>query len=91
MQATETQDKAVKVPIPWDIINAGGTIIAKGLIFWKLTLVHWANKRSPIIKIVCRELIIGFSFLEISINKPQNKSISKNATNHPNRDPKSFG
>tara|TARA_B100001109_G_C18841409_1_gene464574 strand:+ start:1557 stop:1790 length:234 start_codon:yes stop_codon:yes gene_type:complete len=43
------------------------------------------------INIICRESIIGFSFLEISINKEETKSISKNVKSHSNTDEKSLG
>ena len=70
--AIETQAKAVMVPIPWEIIKAGGMMIDKGLnpdpnIFF----IIWTTNSSEIIKRICLELIFGFSFLETSIKNPQ--------------------
>ena len=82
MQATATHVKAVMVPIPWEIINDGGTIKTSG--FKKLpydNFAIWTIKRSPIIKRICLELIIGFSLLEISTNMVQQSNISVNVTN----------
>ena len=78
--AIETQDKAVIVPMPCEIINAGGTINDKGLIDSKFIFIVWTINRRPIIRIICLEVIIGFSFLEIRIKIPQHTSISKNVT-----------
>ena len=82
MQAIDTQDNAVKVPIPCEIINAGGTIIDKGLIASKLIFIAWANSKKPITKIICLELITGFSFCDIKIKIPQQISISTKLMNH---------
>ena len=70
--AIDTQAKAVMLPIPWDIINAGGTIMDNGLIVEaKANLVDCAAKRRVIIKIICLEVIVGFSFLETKIKIPE--------------------
>ena len=70
--AIETQAKAVMVPIPWEIIKAGGMIIDKGLNPEPNTFfITWTNNNSEIIKRICLELIFGFSFLETSIKNPQ--------------------
>ena len=66
--AIETQARAVMLPMPWDIINAGGIIIDKGLMVEaKNNLEAWAVKRRVMIKIICLDVIVGFSFLEINI------------------------
>ena len=70
--AIETQAKAVMVPIPWEIIKAGGTIIDKGLSpAPNMFFIAWTINRSKIINRICLELILGFSFLETSIKIPQ--------------------
>ena len=71
IQAIETHVRAVKVPIPCEIINDGGIIMAKGLIPKKLIFEAWAINRRPTIKSTCREFIMGFSFLETKIKIPQ--------------------
>ena len=77
--AIETQAKAVMVPIPWEIIKAGGTIIERGLnpdpnIFF----VIWTINSSKMINNICLELMFGFSFLETSIKNPHvNKTSAK--------------
>ena len=77
--AIETQAKAVMVPIPWEIIKAGGTIIERGLnpvpnIFF----IIWTTNSSEIINKICLELMFGFSFLETSIKNPHvNKTSAK--------------
>tara|TARA_Y100001970_G_C14253917_1_gene873732 strand:- start:35 stop:283 length:249 start_codon:yes stop_codon:yes gene_type:complete len=60
------------LPIPWEIIKAGGTINDNGLIVVKEVIFEncTINKRE-IIKIICLEVIVGFSFLEINIKIPQ--------------------
>ena len=76
--AIDTQARAVTVPIPWEIIKAGGTIIDKGLSpDPKIFFIAWTIKRSETINRICLELIVGFSFLETSINKMQLIRISK--------------
>ena len=58
--------------MPWEIIKAGGIIIDKGLSpDPKIVFIAWINKRREIIKRICLELIVGFSFLETNIRKPQ--------------------
>ena len=77
--AIETQAKAVMVPIPWEIIKEGGTIIERGLnpdpniffIIWTINSIEIINK-------ICLALMFGFSFLETSIKNPQvNKTSAK--------------
>ena len=59
------------LPIPLDIINAGGIIIDNGLMVEAKTIfVACTAKRRVIIKIICLEVIFGFSFLETNINIP---------------------
>ena len=66
--AIETQAKAVMLPIPWDIINAGGIIKDNGLIVEaKTNFEACTARRSVIIKIICLDEILGFSFLETNI------------------------
>ena len=65
------------LPIPWDIINAGGIIIDKGLMVEaKDNFVTWTAKRRVIIKKICLEEIVGFSFLETNIKILEQISIS---------------
>ena len=77
--AIDIQAKAVMVPIPWEIIKAGGTIIDKGLrLDPYMFFIIWTINRSEIIKRICLELMFGFSFLDISIKSPQeNKTSAK--------------
>ena len=75
--AIDTQAKAVMLPIPWDIINAGGIIIDNGVIVEdKVNLEACTAKRRVIINIICREEIVGFSFFETRIKIPELISIS---------------
>ena len=70
--AIDTQAKAVILPNPWDIINAGGVIIASGLMDEEnANFVTCTAKRRVIIRIICLELIVGFSFLETNIKIPE--------------------
>ena len=70
------------VPIPWDIINAGGIIIDNGLIVEaKTNFVACTAKRRVRIKKICLEEIVGFSFFETNINIPQLISISVKVKN----------
>ena len=70
--AIDTQAKAVMLPIPWDIINAGGIIIDNGLMVEaKTNFVNCTAKRRVIIKIICLEEIVGFSFFETNIKIPE--------------------
>ena len=70
--AIDTQAKAVMLPIPWDIINAGGIIIDNGLIVEaKANFVAWTAKRRVMIKKICLEEIVGFSFFETNIKTPE--------------------
>ena len=70
--AMDTQARAVIVPMPWEIIKAGGTIIDKGLSpDPKIFFINWTINRSEIIKRICLELMFGLSFIETSINNPQ--------------------
>ena len=71
------------LPIPWDIINAGGIIIDNGLIVEaKANFVACTAKRRVMIKIICLELILGFSFLETNINIPELMSDSAKVKMH---------
>ena len=75
--AIDTQVKAVMLPIAWDIINAGGIIIDNGLIFEaKASFVACTAKRRVMIKKICLEEIVGFSFFETNIKIPELISIS---------------
>ena len=70
--AIDTQAKEVMLPIPWDIINAGGTIIDNGLIVKaKANFETCTAKRSDTSKIICLEEIVGFSFFETNIKIPE--------------------
>ena len=56
------------LPIPWDIINAGGIIIDNGLMLEaKANFEAWTTKSRVMIKIICLEEIVGFSFFETNI------------------------
>ena len=80
--AIDTQAKAVMVPIPWDIINAGGIIIDNGLMVEaKANFVACTAKRRVMIKKICLEEIVGFSFFETNIKTPELKSISAKVKN----------
>ena len=75
--AIDTQAKAVMVPIPWDIIKAGGIIIDNGLMVEaKANFVACTAKRRLMIKKICLEEIVGFSFFETNIKIPVLVSIS---------------
>ena len=75
--AIDTQVKAVMLPIPWDIINAGGIIKDNGLMVEaKVNFVTCTAKRSVMIKKICLEEIVGFSFFETNIKTPELISIS---------------
>ena len=75
--AIDTQAKAVILPIPWDIINAGGIIIDNGLMVEaKANFEACTAKRSVVIKNICLEEIVGFSFFETNIKIPELISIS---------------
>jgi hypothetical protein len=70
--AIDTHAKAVMLPIPWDIIKAGGIIIDSGLIVEaKANFKNCTNKRRVMIKIICLEEILGFSFFETNIKIPE--------------------
>ena len=61
---------------PWTcfflIINAGGIIIDNGLMVEaKANFEAWTIKRRVIIKIICIEEIVGFSFFETNIKIPE--------------------
>ena len=87
MQDIETQAKAVMLPMPWEIINAGGTIIDNGLIVEpNETFIACTDKSREMIKIICLEFIVGFS-LETNIKIPQLTKTSvkdKNIQKFPN-------
>ena len=70
--AIDTQAKAVMLPIPWDIIKAGGIIKDNGLMVEaKANFVTCTAKRRVMIKIICLEEIAGFSFLETNTKIPE--------------------
>ena len=70
--AIDDQVKAVILPIPWDIINAGGIIIDNGLMVEaKANFVACTAKRRVMIKKICLEEILGFSFFETNIKTPE--------------------
>ena len=77
MQAMETQVKAVKVPIPWEIIKVGGIINDKGLIDSKLIFEICTINKRPRIRRICLELINGFSLFDMRISNMQYIKISK--------------
>ena len=80
--AIDTQAKAVIHPIPWDIINAGGIIIDNGLMVEaKVNLVTCTVNKRVMIKKICLEEIVGFSFFEINIKTPELIRISVNVKN----------
>jgi len=65
------------LPIPWDIINAGGIIKDNGLIVGaKANFIACTAKRRVMIKKICLEEIVGFSFFETNIKIPVLISIS---------------
>ena len=69
--AIDTQAKAVMLPIPWDIINAGGIIKDNGLMVEaNANFVICTDNRRVIIKKICLEEIVGFSFFETNIKTP---------------------
>ena len=78
--AIDTQVKAVMLPIPWDIINAGGIIIDNGLMV-EANFATCTAKRRVIIKKICLEEIVGFSFFETNIKTPEQISISVKVNN----------
>ena len=80
--AIDTQANAVMLPIPWDIINAGGIIIDNGLMVEaKANFVTCTAKRRLMIRKICLEEIVGFSFFETNIKTPQLISISVKVQN----------
>ena len=75
--AIDTQAKAVMLPIPWEIINAGGIMIDNELMVEaKANFVACTARRRVIIKKICLEEIAGFSFFETNIKIPELISIS---------------
>jgi len=63
--------------MPCDIINAGGIIIDNGLMVEaKANFVACTAKRRVMIKNICLEDIVGFSFFETNIKIPELISIS---------------
>ena len=80
--AIDTQAKAVVLPMPWDIINAGGIIIDNGLMVEaKANFVACTDRRRVMIKKICLEEIVGFSFFETNIKTPELISISVKVKN----------
>ena len=60
------------------MINAGGIIIDNGLIVEaKANFDACTDKRRVMIKIICLEEIVGFSFFEINIKIPELISASE--------------
>ena len=60
------------LPIPWDIINAGGSNIDNGLMAEaKANFEDCTTKSRVMIKIICLEEIVGFSFFETNIKIPE--------------------
>ena len=60
------------LPIPWDIIRAGGIINDNELMFEaKANFNACTARRRVMIKIICLEEIVGFSFLESNIKIPE--------------------
>ena len=81
--AIDTQVKAVMLPIPWDIINAGGIIIDNGLMFEvKANFEVCTAKRRITTKIICLEEIVGFSFCETNIKIHELIRTSVNVQSH---------
>ncbi len=81
--AIDTQAKDVMLPIPWDIINAGGIIIDNGLMVEaKTNFAACTAKRRVMIKKICLEEIVGFSFFDINIKIPELMSISVKVNSH---------
>ena len=71
------------LPIPWDIINAGGIIIDNGLMVEaKANFETCTAKRKVMIKKICLEEIVGFSFFETNIKIPELISISVKVKSH---------
>ena len=65
------------LPIPWDITNAGGIIIDNGLkVEAKANFVTCTAKSRVMIKKICLEEMVGFSFFETNIKIPELISIS---------------
>jgi len=80
--AIDTQAKAVMLPIPWDIISAGGIIIDNGLIVEaKTNFEACTDRRRVMIKIICLEEIVEFSFFETNIKIPELISASVKVKN----------
>tara|TARA_B100000212_G_scaffold224972_1_gene170790 strand:- start:491 stop:931 length:441 start_codon:yes stop_codon:yes gene_type:complete len=77
IKAIETQDNDVIVPIPCEIIKAGGTIIDKGFNVLRLNFRISTKSKRPINKNICLEFIAGSSFLEIYTRTPLHIRISK--------------
>ena len=70
------------LPIPCEIINAGGIIIDNGLMVEaKDNFKTCTAKRRVMIKIICLEEIFGFSFFETNIKIPEVISTSVNVKN----------
>jgi len=64
------------------MINAGGIIIDNGLtVETKANFVTCTVKRRVMIKKICLEEIVGFSFFETSIKTPEQISISLKVKN----------
>tara|TARA_B100000212_G_scaffold97230_1_gene71346 strand:+ start:210 stop:683 length:474 start_codon:yes stop_codon:yes gene_type:complete len=77
IKAIETQDSAVIVPIPCEIINVGGTIIDKGLIVLRFIFRICTMSKSPSNKKICLEFKLVSSFFEIYTRTTQHIRISK--------------
>ena len=65
------------------MINAGGIIKDNGLIFEaKTNLISCTAKRRVMIKKICLEEIVGFSFCETNIKSHEVMSASVNVQSH---------
>tara|TARA_B100000941_G_scaffold41424_1_gene25147 strand:- start:192 stop:434 length:243 start_codon:yes stop_codon:yes gene_type:complete len=65
------------------MINAGGIIIDNGLMFEaKTNFVACTAKRRVIIKMICLEEIVGFSFFETNIKITELINISEKVKSH---------
>ena len=66
--AIDTQVKAVTLPIPWDIINAGGiTIDNELMVEARVNFDSCTTRRRVMSNTICLEEIVGFSFFETNI------------------------
>ena len=81
--AIDTQAKAVILPIPCEIIKAGGTRIDSELMVeTKVIFIVCTAKSNVIIKIICLDVVVGFSFFETNIRIQQLIKTSKKVKSH---------